>query len=75
LLEILTDREREVLGVMAEGRSNAAIGETLFISNSAVEKHINAIFAKLSLPPGVSETHRRVAAVLAFLRDTVVGSD
>jgi DNA-binding NarL/FixJ family response regulator len=69
LLDTLTDREREVLEVMAEGRSNAAIAETLFISNSAVEKHINSIFAKLGLSPGESETHRRVAAVLAFLRN------
>lgn len=68
LLDTLTDREREVLEVMAEGRTNAAIAETLFISNSAVEKHINSIFAKLGLSPGESETHRRVAAVLAFLR-------
>lgn len=68
LLDTLTDREHQVLGVMAEGRSNAAIAEALFISNSAVEKHINAIFAKLGLSPGESETHRRVAAVLAFLR-------
>ena len=68
LLRTLTDREREVLEVMAEGRSNAAIGEALFISNSAVEKHINSIFAKLGLSPGESETHRRVAAVLALLR-------
>lgn len=68
LLETLTDRERDVLEVMAEGRSNAAIAETLFISNSAVEKHINSIFAKLGLSQGESETHRRVAAVLAFLR-------
>jgi DNA-binding NarL/FixJ family response regulator len=69
LLDTLTDREREVLEVMAEGRSNAAIAETLFISNSAVEKHINSIFAKLGLSPGESEIHRRVAAVLAFLRN------
>jgi len=69
LLDTLTDREREVLSAMAEGRSNAAISETLFISNSAVEKHINSIFAKLGLSPGESETHRRVAAVLAFLRN------
>jgi DNA-binding NarL/FixJ family response regulator len=67
LLDTLTAREQEVLGVMAEGRSNAAIGEALFISNSAVEKHINSIFAKLGLSHGESETHRRVAAVLAFL--------
>ena len=69
LLDTLTAREQEVLGVMAEGRSNAAIGEALFISNSAVEKHINSIFAKLGLSHGESETHRRVAAVLAFLGD------
>ena len=68
LLDTLTDRERDVLEVMAEGRSNAAIAETLFISNSSVEKHINSIFAKLGLAQGESETHRRVAAVLAFLR-------
>lgn len=68
LLDTLTDRERNVLEVMAEGRSNAAIAETLFISNSSVEKHINSIFAKLGLAQGESETHRRVAAVLAFLR-------
>jgi DNA-binding NarL/FixJ family response regulator len=75
LLDTLTDREQEVLGVMAAGRSNAAIGETLFISNSAVEKHINSIFAKLGLSPGESETHRRVAAVLAFLRTSDLGTD
>ena len=75
LLDTLTDREQEVLGVMAAGRSNAAIGETLFISNSAVEKHINSIFAKLGLSPGESETHRRVAAVLAFLRNSDLGTD
>ena len=46
---------------------NLHLGETLFISNSAVEKHINSIFAKLGLSPGESETHRGVAAVLAFL--------
>lgn len=74
LLNTLTDREREVLGAMAEGRSNAAIGERLFISNSAVEKHINSIFAKLGLTPGESETHRRVAAVLAFLGDRNIES-
>jgi DNA-binding NarL/FixJ family response regulator len=68
LLDTLTAREREVLGTMAEGRSNASIGETLYISQSAVEKHINSIFSKLALSPGEGETHRRVAAVLAFLR-------
>ena len=75
LLDTLTDREREVLGVMAEGRSNAAIGESLFVSGSAVEKHINSIFAKLGLSPGESETHRRVAAVLAFLQSTDIGAE
>lgn len=74
LLDTLTDREREVLGVMAEGRSNAAIGDALFISNSAVEKHINSILAKLGLSPEESETHRRVAAVLAFLGNHDLGS-
>ena len=74
LLDTLTDREREVLGVMAEGRSNAAISEKLFISNSAVEKHINSILAKLGLSPEDSETHRRVAAVLAFLGSHDLGS-
>ncbi len=74
LLDTLTDREREVLAVMAEGRSNAAISETLFISGSAVEKHINSIFAKLGLSPGESETHRRVAAVLTFLRNLDPGN-
>ena len=68
LLDTLTARERDVLEVMAEGRSNVAIAESLFISNSAVEKHINSILAKLGLAQGESETHRRVAAVLAFLR-------
>lgn len=68
LLERLTPREAEVLASMAEGRSNASISETLYISQSAVEKHINAIFAKLNLAPDESDVHRRVAAVLAFLR-------
>jgi DNA-binding NarL/FixJ family response regulator len=69
LLDTLTPREMDVLGEMAQGKSNAAISETLFISQSAVEKHINSIFAKLTLSPDDSEVHRRVAAVLAFLRN------
>jgi DNA-binding NarL/FixJ family response regulator len=73
LLDTLTERETEVLAKMAEGLSNAAIAETLFISGSAVEKHINAILTKLGLGPDQTETHRRVAAVLAFLRDRPVG--
>ena len=67
-LSALTDRETEVLSAMAEGRSNGAIRDTFFISQSAVEKHINSIFAKLGLSQDESEVHRRVAAVLAFLR-------
>ncbi|WP_277212441.1 response regulator transcription factor [Isoptericola croceus] len=68
LLGELSVREREVLQAMAEGRSNAAIAQGLFLSKSAVEKHINAIFAKLALPADEHATHRRVAAVLTFLR-------
>jgi DNA-binding NarL/FixJ family response regulator/class 3 adenylate cyclase len=66
-LEGLTRREREVLELMAEGRSNQAIGEALFMTSRAVEKHVTNIFAKLGLPPA-PEDHRRVLAVLAFLR-------
>jgi len=66
-LDELTKREREVLELMAEGRSNQAIGERLFITPRAVEKHITSIFGKLRLPQA-SEDHRRVLAVLAFLR-------
>ena len=73
LLDTLTARELDVLAAMAEGRSNASIRETLFISQSAVEKHINSIFAKLGLSRDESETHRRVAAVLAFLRTSDLG--
>jgi DNA-binding NarL/FixJ family response regulator len=65
-IEELTPREREVLELMAEGRSNQAIGERLFITPRAVEKHITSIFGKLRLPPA-PEDHRRVLAVLAFL--------
>jgi DNA-binding NarL/FixJ family response regulator len=66
-LQDLTPREREVLELMAEGRSNNAIGERLFITQRAVEKHVTSIFSKLRLPPA-SDDHRRVLAVLAFLR-------
>ncbi|WP_042367874.1 response regulator [Streptacidiphilus neutrinimicus] len=65
-LDLLTPREREVLGLMAEGRSNAAIARELVVSESAVAKHINSIFTKLDLPPAEGE-HRRVMAVLRFL--------
>lgn len=63
----LTAREREVLGLMAEGRSNVAIAEQLVVSERAIEKHVTGIFSKLGLAP-TSEDHRRVLAVLTFLR-------
>jgi DNA-binding NarL/FixJ family response regulator len=63
----LTDREREVLELMAEGRSNRAIAEQLVVTERAVEKHVTSIFDKLDLAPA-PEDHRRVLAVLAFLR-------
>jgi DNA-binding NarL/FixJ family response regulator len=63
----LTHREREVLALMAEGRSNQAIAADLEVSLRAVEKHVTAIFEKLELPAS-GEDHRRVLAVLAFLR-------
>ena len=66
-LDSLTDREREVLGLMAEGRTNRAIAEELFVSERAVERHVTTIFVKLDLPTG-EQDHRRVLAVLAFLR-------
>lgn len=64
----LTDREREVLALMAEGRNNAAIASSLYVTERAIEKHINSLFHKLGLSeePNV---HRRVMAVLAFLRE------
>jgi DNA-binding NarL/FixJ family response regulator len=63
----LTPREQEVLSLMAEGRSNAAIAGRLFVTEKAVAKHINNIFTKLDLPLGADD-HRRVLAVLAWLR-------
>jgi DNA-binding NarL/FixJ family response regulator len=65
-LERLTAREREVLALMAEGRSNSAIAAALFVTESAVGKHVNNIFAKLDLPPADND-HRRVLAVLRFV--------
>jgi DNA-binding NarL/FixJ family response regulator len=62
----LTPREREVLALMAEGRSNAAIADALVVGGGAVEKHINNIFTKLGLAPG-DRDHRRVLAVLRYL--------
>jgi DNA-binding NarL/FixJ family response regulator len=71
-LATLTDREREVLGHMAQGENNAAIAASLFLTERAVEKHINSLFHKLDLTeePAV---HRRVMAVLAFLREAEQG--
>ncbi|GAB3139645.1 response regulator transcription factor [Micromonospora sonneratiae] len=66
-LAALTEREREVLRLMAEGRSNAAIAASLYLSVGAVEKHITSIFSKLGLPPSESD-HRRVLAVLRHLQ-------
>jgi DNA-binding NarL/FixJ family response regulator len=66
-LKALTERERELLALMAEGHSNPAIARRLVLSASAVEKHIGNIFAKLGLPPDDAQ-HRRVMAVLAYLR-------
>ncbi|MET7715722.1 response regulator transcription factor [Streptomyces sp. NPDC005407] len=66
-LAALTPREREVLALVAEGRSNAAIARALVVTEAAVGKHIGNILGKLDLPPA-EDTHRRVLAVLAFLR-------
>jgi DNA-binding NarL/FixJ family response regulator len=66
-LDGLTPREREVLGLMAEGRSNAGIAQALVVSEGAVEKHISSIFSRLGLAPTDTE-HRRVLAVLTWLR-------
>jgi DNA-binding NarL/FixJ family response regulator len=66
-LGALSPREREVLGLMAEGRSNAAIAGELVVTEGAVEKHISNIFAKLGLPDTPND-HRRVLAVLTYLR-------
>ena len=62
----LSEREREVLALMAEGRTNRGIADRLFITERTVEKHVTSIFGKLALPAGV-ESHRRVLAVLAYL--------
>jgi DNA-binding NarL/FixJ family response regulator len=65
----LTEREREVLANMAQGRNNASIAKSLFLTERAVEKHINSLFHKLGLTEE-PDVHRRVMAVLAFLRET-----
>jgi DNA-binding NarL/FixJ family response regulator len=66
-LQELTDREREILGLMAEGLSNQGIVERLFLSPKTVETHIHSVFSKLGLPAETGD-HRRVRAVLAYLR-------
>jgi len=66
-LRNLTPREREVLGLMAEGRSNTAIARKIVVTEGAVEKHVRNIFTKLDLPPD-DEQHRRVLAVLTYLQ-------
>ncbi len=68
-LSALSPREREVLGHMAEGRSNHGIAEALVVTERAVEKHVTSIFTKLNLPPA-EDDHRRVLAVLTYLRST-----
>ena len=67
-LSHLTDREREVLGHMAQGKNNAAIAKSMFLTERAVEKHINSLFHKLDLSEE-PDVHRRVMAVLAFLHE------
>jgi DNA-binding NarL/FixJ family response regulator len=66
-LAALTPREREVLALMAEGRTNAAVAESLVVTQGAVEKHISNVFSKLDLPV-TEDDHRRVLAVLTYLR-------
>jgi DNA-binding NarL/FixJ family response regulator len=71
-LDDLTQREREVLGEIAQGKSNAAVAKSLFLSVRAVEKHINSLFSKLGLSEE-QNVHRRVKAVLLFLSDGAEG--
>jgi serine/threonine-protein kinase PknK len=66
LLPVLSEREREVLAVMAEGRSNVGIARRLWVSKGTVEKHVRSIFAKLNLPE-TDDGHRRILAVITFL--------
>jgi DNA-binding NarL/FixJ family response regulator len=73
-LAVLTTREREVLALMAEGRSNAGIGQALWVTEGTVEKHVRSIMIKLKLPE-TAEVHRRVLAVLAFLEANLTSGD
>jgi DNA-binding NarL/FixJ family response regulator len=70
VLDRLTPREREILGAVAQGRSNQAIADQLHLSDRAVEKHITSILQKLELPADDTEVHRRVRAVLVYLSET-----
>ncbi len=72
-LAALTPREREVLSLMAEGRTNAGIAQRLWLTEKTVETHVRAILRKLGLPAGV-EDHRRVLAVLTYLRAGATGA-
>ncbi|WP_314172264.1 response regulator transcription factor [Streptomyces winkii] len=65
-LDSLTERERKVLELMAEGRTNSVIAKSLFLGESSIEKHVSSIFTKLGLPPSADD-HRRVLAVLRYL--------
>lgn len=67
-LAVLSDREREVLALMAEGRSNAGIARRLWVTEGTVEKHVRSILTKLDLSEA-SDDHRRVLAVITFLED------
>lgn len=67
-LKRFTNRERQVLGLMAQGRSNGAIARELVVTDRAIEKHVTSIFGKLDLP-ATEDSHRRVLAVLAYLGD------
>ena len=73
-LDVLTAREREVLALIAEGRSNAGIARRLWVTEGTVENHVHSILRKLRLPE-TDEDHRRVLAVLAFLRPSLRDSD
>ncbi|WP_432832142.1 response regulator transcription factor [Dactylosporangium sp. CA-092794] len=72
-LDVLSPREREVLALMAEGRSNAGVAKALWVTEGTIEKHVRSILTKLDLPE-TDETHRRVLAVLTFLEAASAGT-